>query len=60
MNDVSANLGAGTPMVCFLRVSKRYGDLTVLDRLEQDVAANEMVSIIGSSGSATSCRIAIP
>ena len=51
MNDFPANLGAGAPMVRFSRVSKRYGDLTVLDRLELDVAANEMVSIIGPSGS---------
>ncbi len=38
-------------MVRFERVSKRYGALTVLDQLELDVAANEMVSIIGPSGS---------
>ena len=51
MNDIPASLGAGAPMVRFADVSKRYGDLTVLDRLELDVAANEMVSIIGPSGS---------
>ena len=51
MSDFPANLGAGAPMVRFSGVSKRYGDLTVLDRLELDVAANEMVSIIGPSGS---------
>ncbi len=40
-----------TPMVRFSQVTKRYGDLTVLDRLDLDVAANEKVSIIGPSGS---------
>jgi polar amino acid transport system ATP-binding protein len=39
------------PMVRFDRVTKRYGDLTVLDALELDVAANEMVAVIGPSGS---------
>ena len=38
-------------MVRFSRVTKRYGDLTVLDNLDLDVTANEMVSIIGPSGS---------
>lgn len=51
MNDFSASLGAGAPMIRFAKVSKRYGDLTVLDRIELDAAANEMVSIIGPSGS---------
>src|SRR3546814_5465024 len=40
-----------TPMVQFKDVTKRYGDNTVLDRLNLDVAANEKVSIIGPSGS---------
>lgn len=35
----------------FSGVTKRYGDLTVLDALDLDVAANEIVSIIGPSGS---------
>lgn len=39
------------PMVCFDGVTKRYGDLTVLDRLDLDVAAHEKVAIIGPSGS---------
>lgn len=39
------------PLVRFANVSKRYGELTVLDKLDLDVAANEMVSIIGPSGS---------
>ena len=43
--------GANVPMVRFHRVTKRYGDLTVLDSLNLDVKANEMVSIIGPSGS---------
>lgn len=39
------------PMVRFKNVTKRYGQLTVLDDLNLDVAAGEMVSIIGPSGS---------
>jgi polar amino acid transport system ATP-binding protein len=43
--------GGDVPMVRFDRVTKRYGDLTVLDSLTLDVQANEMVSVIGPSGS---------
>ena len=43
--------GDNIPMVCFDRVTKRYGDLTVLDSLNLDVKANEMIAIIGPSGS---------
>jgi polar amino acid transport system ATP-binding protein len=39
------------PMVRFENVSKRYGQLTVLDGLDLDVARGEKVSIIGPSGS---------
>ena len=39
------------PMVRFAGVSKRYGPLTVLDRLDLDIAAHEKVAIIGPSGS---------
>ncbi|MDJ0627581.1 MAG: ectoine/hydroxyectoine ABC transporter ATP-binding protein EhuA [Rhodobacter sp.] len=51
MNDFPTGLGADAPMVRFAKVSKRYGDLTILDELDLDVATNEMVSIIGPSGS---------
>ncbi len=51
MTDFQTDLGDDAPMVRFSKVSKRYGDLTVLDELDLDVAANEMVSIIGPSGS---------
>lgn len=44
-------LPSGSPMVRFSGVTKRYGDLVVLDNLDLDVEANEMVSIIGPSGS---------
>lgn len=40
-----------TPMVRFQNVSKQYGDLSVLDSLNLDVAEGEMVTIIGPSGS---------
>ncbi|WP_026381103.1 ectoine/hydroxyectoine ABC transporter ATP-binding protein EhuA [Afifella pfennigii] len=43
--------GEDAPMIRFQDVTKRYDDLTVLDRLNLDVAAGEMVTIIGPSGS---------
>ena len=42
------------PMVRFRGVTKRYGDLTVLDHLDLDVPAGEKVAIIGPSGSGKS------
>jgi polar amino acid transport system ATP-binding protein len=39
------------PKVRFDGVTKRYGALTVLDRLDLDIASNEKVAIIGPSGS---------
>ena len=39
------------PKIRFEDVTKRYGPLTVLDRLNFDVADGEVVSIIGPSGS---------
>ena len=44
-------LDDGAPIVRFSNVTKRYGDLTVLDALDLDVERNEIVSIIGPSGS---------
>ena len=41
----------GGPLVRFADVTKTYGDLVVLDKLNLDIARNEMVSIIGPSGS---------
>jgi polar amino acid transport system ATP-binding protein len=43
--------GPDVPMVSFRKVTKRYGELVVLDALDLDVAAGEMVSVIGPSGS---------
>jgi len=43
--------GDDTPLVRFMNVTKRYGDLVVLDSLDLDVAPGEMVTIIGPSGS---------
>jgi len=43
--------GTDGPMVRFEGVTKRYGELVVLDELDLDVAANEKVAIIGPSGS---------
>lgn len=39
------------PMVRMAGVTKRYGDLTVLNKLDLDIYSNEIVSIIGPSGS---------
>lgn len=43
--------GENKPMVSFKKVRKAYGPLVVLDDLDLDVSAGEMVSIIGPSGS---------
>ena len=43
--------GDHVPMVSFRNVTKAYGDLVVLDNLNLDIEAGEMVSIIGPSGS---------
>ncbi|WP_313055716.1 ectoine/hydroxyectoine ABC transporter ATP-binding protein EhuA [Pseudomonas lopnurensis] len=42
------------PMVRFAGVTKRYGELTVLDGLDLDVQEGEKVAIIGPSGSGKS------
>ena len=44
-------VGEKKPMVSFKKVRKAYGPLVVLDDLDLDVSAGEMVSIIGPSGS---------
>jgi polar amino acid transport system ATP-binding protein len=49
--STNGELAAGEPMVRFQGVTKSYGALTVLDRLDLDVAPNEKVAIIGPSGS---------
>ena len=43
--------GDKVPMVRFQKVSKRYGPLVVLNELDLEVSAGEMVTIIGPSGS---------
>ncbi|MFE1167569.1 ectoine/hydroxyectoine ABC transporter ATP-binding protein EhuA [Nocardiopsis sp. NPDC058789] len=42
---------ADGPLIVFDQVVKRFGDLTVLDHLDFDVAAGERVTLIGPSGS---------
>ena len=37
-------------LVKFSDVTKQYGDLVVLDKLNLEIKKNEMVSIIGPSG----------
>jgi len=52
MKDYPLKLeGEQIPMVRFQNVTKRYGDLLVLDSLDLDVQEGEMVTIIGPSGS---------
>ncbi|HET7409148.1 MAG TPA: ectoine/hydroxyectoine ABC transporter ATP-binding protein EhuA [Paracoccaceae bacterium] len=50
MTDYPTRLDGG-PIVRFQNVTKRFGQLTVIDGLDLDVAEGEMVSIIGPSGS---------
>mgnify|MGYP006083309831 FL=1 len=49
MNDIENT--EEKPIVKFEEVTKRYGDLIVLDKLNLEIKKNEMVSIIGPSGS---------
>lgn len=48
-----------SPMIRFSGVTKRYGPLTVLDKLDLDVAPNEKVAIIGPSGSGKSTLLRV-
>jgi len=42
------------PMIVFDRVSKNYGSMTVLSNINLEVAAGEVISLIGPSGSGKS------
>ncbi|MEU3017368.1 ectoine/hydroxyectoine ABC transporter ATP-binding protein EhuA [Nocardiopsis sp. NPDC007018] len=53
-NVTEQGVGGGAadgPLIVFDQVVKRFGDLTVLDHLDFDVAAGERVTLIGPSGS---------
>lgn len=45
------NANKSAPMIKFDGVSKRFGDHTIIDSLDLEVAPNEKVAIIGPSGS---------
>ncbi|MFA7578823.1 ectoine/hydroxyectoine ABC transporter ATP-binding protein EhuA [Castellaniella sp.] len=50
---------ASNPMILMEKVVKRFGDVTVLDALDFEVARGEKVTIIGSSGSGKSTVLRI-
>ena len=52
--DAAGSSSMTQPIVRFTDVTKRYGNLTVLNKLNLDVAPGEKVAIIGPSGSGKS------
>jgi len=50
-NDPANGASTDRPFIHFDKVVKRYGNLTVLDHLDIDIAAGEKVTLIGPSGS---------
>ena len=50
-DDAVSGASTDRPFIHFDKVVKRYGDHTVLDHLDIDIAAGEKVTLIGPSGS---------
>ena len=50
-DDAGSGASTDRPFIHFDKVVKRYGDHTVLDHLDIDIAAGEKVTLIGPSGS---------
>ena len=59
MNDTSNSPDQASPIIVMDQVVKRFGDATVLDHLDFQVAKGEKVTIIGPSGSGKSTVLRI-
>ena len=59
MNDTQQPAGSAAPIIVMDQVVKRFGDATVLDHLDFQVAKGEKVTIIGPSGSGKSTVLRI-
>ncbi len=59
MNDISNPPDPASPIIVMDQVVKRFGDATVLDHLDFQVAKGEKVTIIGPSGSGKSTVLRI-
>jgi len=59
MKDISNPLDPASSIIVMDQVVKRFGDATVLDHLDFQVAKGEKVTIIGPSGSGKSTVLRI-